>query len=405
MIFERLVKQRLSGSLSRNKVRLIFGARQVGKTVLLKQLLPPRASILFNLQDSSLRRRFEQDPAAFSREVRALPRQVTHLGVDEIQKVPALLEEVQDVVDTAPGRFQIFLTGSSSRRLRTRSANLLPGRCHVHNLYPVVRSEEKGYEKAVVGPGGVARRGFAGRSLEGRLRFGNLPGIAAEPPETAAATLDAYVSNYLEEEIRKEALVRDVGAFSSFLRLAGAESGAQVNLAGLSRESGISASTIKTFYQVLVDTFVGYWMPPYRRTARKRLLTTPRFYLFDLGVRNAVVGLPVGSDLLPATGGPMLEHWVALELIHRALYAGRGHAVSFWRTTSGAEVDFVWESPGEDIPIEVKWTDRPRPEDARHVETFLELHQARAQRGLLVCRAPRAQQLTDRTLALPWLEL
>jgi predicted AAA+ superfamily ATPase len=101
-------------------------------------------------------------------------------------------------------------------------------------------------------------------------------------------------------------------------------------------------------------------------------------------------------------GGTLLAHWVGLELIARAGYAGRPHRVSFWRTTYGVEVDFVWETAREDLPIEVKWTERPRPGDARHLETFLDEFPGRARRGLLVCRCPEPQQLTDRVRAIPW---
>ena len=171
---------------------------------------------------------------------------------------------------------------------------------------------------------------------------------------------------------------------------------------GLSQESGVPASTLKNYYQVLVDTFVGYWMTAYAGRTRKRLLTTPRFYVFDVGVRQAAAETPLHPRLPDELGGTLLEHWVAQELIARAGYAGRPHRVSFWRTAYGAEVDFVWEAPREDIPIEVKWTARPRPGDARHLETFLDEFPGRARRGLLVCRCAHPQQLTDRVRALPW---
>jgi predicted AAA+ superfamily ATPase len=214
--------------------------------------------------------------------------------------------------------------------------------------------------------------------------------------------LAAYVDHYLEEEIRREALVRDMGPFVAFLRLAAAESGQQLNLARLSQESGIAASTLKNYFQVLVDTFVGYWLPIYARRTRKRLLTTPRFYFFDLGVRNAAAELPLDARLADVHAGPLLEHWVAQDLIARAGYRGRGHRISFWRTASGAEVDFVYESPREDVPIEVKWTARPRPSDARHLEAFLSQYPDRARRGLLVCRCPSPEQLSERVQAIPW---
>jgi hypothetical protein len=193
------------------------------------------------------------------------------------------------------------------------------------------------------------------------LTLGSLPGVRTQAAAGARRTLEAYVDHYLEEEIRREALVREMGPFLVFLRLAATESGRQINLARLSQESGVAASTLKTYYQVLVDTFVGHWMPAYSRRVRTRLLTTPRFYFFDLGVRNAAADLPLDARVPDALGGPLLEHWVAQDLIARASYLGRGHRVTFWRTRSGAEVDFIWEAPREEIPIEVKWTARPAP--------------------------------------------
>ena len=402
---DRLITGRLVGPVSRNKVRIVFGARQTGKTVLLTTLLQDENSRVFNLQDSTLRRGFEADPASFSRELLALPSSITNIGIDEVQRVPSLLDEVQYLYDREPDRFQFFLTGSSARRLRTQSANLLPGRCHIHNIYPVMRQEEAGYGgRLPIEEAGQANP-FPARGLEELLLFGNLPGIRGEAHKTATATLKAYVDVYLEEEIRREALVRDLGSFSNFIRLAALESGNQVNLARLSTESGIDASTLNGFYQLLVDTFVGYRINSYGRPSRKRLLTTPRFLLFDTGVRNAAAGLPLTAAVLTESGGRLLEQWVGQELIHRAGLAGIGHAVTFWRTASGAEIDYIWQAPDEDVPVEVKWTDRPRPGDARHVEAFLDLMPERATRGFVVCRVPRAQQLTERTTAIPWFEL
>jgi len=197
-------------------------------------------------------------------------------------------------------------------------------------------------------------------------------------------------------------LVRDLGPFAAFLRLAAIESGRQLNVARLSQESGIPASTLKSYYQVLVDTFVGYWMLAYQGRTRKRLLTAPRFYFFDLGVRNAAAELLLPRQVPDELGGTLLEQLVATELISRAGYAGRGHRVSFWRTTYGVEADLVWEAPQEDVPIEVKWTSRPRPVDARHLEVFLDEFPRRARRGLVVCRCPEPQQLTRRVRAIPW---
>ena len=407
MYCRRLLERALSGPVSRHKVRLLFGARQTGKTQLLRHLLAGPQTRFYDLQASAERRRFETDPGAFAREVRALPRSVGVIVVDEVQKVPALLDEVQGLYDASPRRWQFHLTGSSARRLQARSANLLPGRSHSYRLYPVCGwevADPPAVERALPGPRrpeGVPPP-FPAQTLARLLRFGCLPGIRAEGALTAESTLAAYTEHYLEEEIRREALVRDLGPFAVFLRLAAVESGRQVNVARLSQESGVPASTLKTYYQVLVDTFVGHWMTPYRGRTRKRLLTTPRFYFFDVGVRNAAAEMALPSRVPDELGGPLLEHLVAQELIARAAYSGRGHRVSFWRTTYGVEADFVWETPREDVPIEVKWTARPRPSDARHLETFLDEFKGRSRRGLLVCRCSESQQLTKRVRAIPW---
>jgi predicted AAA+ superfamily ATPase len=420
MFHRRWLESALGGAVSRGKVRLLLGARQTGKTALLAHVLAGSRTHVVNLQETASRRRFEADPAAFGREVRALPRGIRSVLVDEIQKVPALLDEVQALYDSSPTRWQFFLTGSSARRLKAHSANLLPGRSHLYRLFPVcgweLAREDESADLAL--PERTSRASssraasstrralpFPARSLSRNLQLGGLPGIRAEPPERARATLAAYVEHYLEEEIRREALVRDMGPFAVFLRLAASESGGQINLARLSQESGIPASTLKNYYQVLVDTFVGYWIPSYSRRTRKRLLTTPRFCFFDVGVRNAAAELPQSGPLADELAGPLLEQWVAQELVARAAYSGRGHRVSFWRTTYGVEVDFVFETPREDLPIGVKWTSRPRPADARHVETFLDQFPTRARRGFVVCRCERAQQLTDRVRAIPWHDL
>jgi len=408
MFYARALSNALASPVSRDKVRLLFGARQVGKTELLRNLLDARRTLRLDLAEAADRRRFEADPEELRRRLRALPPRIDHVVIDEIQKVPSLLDEVQALHDANRGRFQFFLTGSSARRLRRDSANLLPGRSHVFRMFPVTRWEAEGPERidwpgAAPPPGGTRMApAFPEQGLERTLLTGNLPGVRAEPRATAALTLAAYVENYLEEEIRREAVVKNLGAFSTFLRLAALESGGQMNLAGLSQESGVAASTLKTYYEVLVDTFAGAWVHPYGRAGRKRLLVAPRFLFFDVGVRNAAAGLPLEAALLATEGPRLLEHWVGLELLSRASSLGRGHDVSFWRTVSGAEVDWVWQSPREDLPVEVKWTTRPSTKDARHVETFLDLYPRRARRGLLVCRCPEPQQLTDRVLAVPW---
>jgi predicted AAA+ superfamily ATPase len=401
----RLLERPLKASTSLGKVRLLLGARQTGKSSLLRALLPEDA-VLVNLQDSRERIRYERFGGLLANELEARREKRLVVCVDEIQKVPALLDDVQYLHDRYGKRFEFFLTGSSARRLRIGAANLLPGRTHLYRLFPLVGPERKSQSRSTLFPSLVLDRGsFPASTIEERLVWGNLPGVVLEPTSKRNATLAAYAELYLEEEIRREALVRDVGAFARFLALAALESGGVMNLSGLSQESGVPLASLRNFYQVLVDTFIGYWVPAYGRAGRKRILSTPRFVFFDTGVRNAAAELPMARALLKTQAGSLFEQWVITELHHRALYLGKSTRVSFWRTTGGAEVDVILETRREDIPIEVKWTENPRPVDARHVELFLDTYPKRAQRGFVVCRAPRAIRLTDRVTALPWQEL
>jgi predicted AAA+ superfamily ATPase len=308
------------------------------------------------------------------------------------------------LVDRHGRRFEFFLTGSSARQLRARAANLLAGRAHAFRLAPVLSLERAGtHDSAVLGlPAQGASSTFPDAPIADRLVWGGLPGVVLESPAGRRLTLETYAEVYLEEEIRREGLVRDVGAFARFLELAALESGRVMNLTGLSQESGIAVSTLRTYYDVLVDTFIGDWIRPYGRRGRKQILATPRFVFFDTGVRNAAARLPLGADLLRTQGPELFEQWAVAELVHRATYLGRAYRVSFWRTRHGAEVDIVLETPRRDLPVEVKWTENPRSTDARHVERFLDTYPERAREGFVVCRCAKPRRLTERVTAIPW---
>jgi predicted AAA+ superfamily ATPase len=405
---DRTLRADLEGRVSRNKVRLLFGARQTGKSTLVRSLASDDAFYV-NLQETRQRLLYERTPDALSRQLKAMRSEEGRLVIiDEIQRVPAILDEVQHLYDEAPARHQFYLTGSSARKLRSASANLLPGRSHLYRLCPLILPERE----AGPHPGGrllprhaapSPSRPFPAARLDELLLFGSLPGIALEPPESRVKTLEAYVEIYLEEEIRREALARDLGSFQRFLELAASESGGIINLSALSQDSGVPAMTLRHYYQILEETFIGYRVPAYAGSGRKRVLTSPKFLFFDTGVRNAAARLDFSTDLLKTDGGRLLEYWVGLELVHRCLYRGRGYQVSFWRTANYAEVDYVVSTPDEVIPVEVKWTESPRETDARHVKQFLADHAGRrAKRGFVVCRCPAPLQLTETIQAIPW---
>ena len=405
-IMPRWIERRLRSSVSRHKVRLIFGARQTGKSTLLRRLAPTNA-LFINLQDRRQRLRFERQPDELIKMLRAEPGPRTVL-IDEIQKVPPLLDDIQLLYDENPERFEFILTGSSARKLRSSAANLLPGRAHQYHLFPLISTERQNAKRPHIlrlAGSKLIHPGFPSAEIETMLVYGSLPGIVAEKETTRKATLESYAEIYLEEEIRREALVRNVGSFSRFLELAALEAGQPINLSNLSQQSGIPLTTLRSFYQVLEDTFIGYQLQPFRGRARKRLLTTPVFYFFDVGVRNALARIPLNKESLRVQAGTLFQQWVVTELWHRCGYLGRNYRLYFWRSVSGAEVDVVLETSDEIIPIEVKWTDNPRQTDARHLMSFIQTYPHRAKRGFIVCRCPHRLQLTKQVTAIPWSEM
>lgn len=402
----RLLEDILQAKTSLDKVRLLFGARQTGKSTLLQRIADANARV-FNLQERRTRLELERDPHVFTQILEADSSSPVVVCVDEIQKVPALLDEIQYLYDTYPGRFRFLLTGSSARKLKTSSANLLPGRAHLFNLCPLILRERQDASESRVFPvkTELPETGFPEPAIEDLLLFGSLPGVALENKETRVRTLESYVDLYLEEEIRRESLVRNVGAFQQFLELAATESGQIINLTNISRESGVPVATLRTYYQVLEDTFVGYRIPAFGAVGRKRVLTTPRFLFYDNGVRNAAARYRFSTDLLKTQIGLLFENWVGQELMHRCLYAGRSYRLSFWRTAHGAEVDYVLETPDEVIPIEVKATESPTLADASHLKLFLETYPQRARRGFIICRCREPRRLIDNIEAIPWKSL
>jgi predicted AAA+ superfamily ATPase len=395
--------------LAKPYVHILFGARQTGKSTLLQGLLP-QADLWLDLANPAERSRYLARPETFVEECRALPRGgPRRVVVDEVQTVPALFDAVQHLYDRDRGRFRFVLCGSSARKLRVTSTNLLPGRAMLHHLHALVRAErpaaegDAGADPLLALSGAPGERRFPPAPLLERLAFGELPGVALAPEEDRHDLLHGYAYVSLEEELRREALIKDWPAFARFLRLAALESGQVTNYAAISREAGLSAPSVKSHYQLLEDMFIGFHVDALSGGARKHVLSTPRFYFFDLGVRHAAAGLSCSRDTVLANPGPVFEQWVGIELWKRLRYLGGGRLYHF-RTKAGSEIDFVVERGGELLPIEVKWTENPTREDTRHLRAFLD-ERKRARRGLVVCRCPRPRALDERITAIPWWRL
>ncbi len=244
------------------------------------------------------------------------------------------------------------------------------------------------------------KRLFPAADLRSRLAYGDLPVVVtAATDKDRADLLRACATVHLEQEIRREAMVKDWEAFVRFLRLAASESGGICNYAAVSRECGLSQPTGKEHYQFLEDMFVGFRVPAYTRSPRKNLLTTAKFLLFDLGVRHGAAGLRPSTDIVDADPGRVFEQWVGIELWKRLGYSGEG-SLYYLRTRDGAEIDFIVEQGSALTPIEVKWTERPDMTDARHLLSFLDENPTRAKHAYIVCRCPWPMRLDDRVTAL-----
>lgn len=394
-----LQKKLLKASKGKQKIKLVFGPRQSGKSTLLyHHIVNSGNTMVVNLQDRRQRRRYEVDDGLLIRELEA-EQKVSAVFIDEIQKVPALLDDVQYLYDKKPGRYRFYLTGSSARQLKRRSANLLPGRVHDLLLSPVMQAEQR--DSVLLPVGMPTGRRFPRRRIEDYLIYGNLPGLYHESRASWNETLSSYAELYIENEIRQENIVNNIAAFQKFLKLAALESGRFVNFTKLARAIGVAVNTLRNFYQVLEDTYVGVHILPFAG-GRKRITKAARFLFFDLGVRHVLAELPLDRSLLALNAGGIFEQWVLAELYYRCRFHGRNYRLSTWRTASGAEVDAILETPKELIPIEIKWTDSPSRADARHVETFMDLNEKKSKKGYVICRAPRKQKLTQRTTVLPW---
>jgi predicted AAA+ superfamily ATPase len=383
----REIEPLLKSSLDRGKSVLLLGARQTGKTTLLRSL---SADLSISFIQPRIRQRYEQDPSLLTGEIEALAEgksPIPLIIIDEVQKIPEILNVVQDLIDRQVAQF--ILTGSSARKLRVGATiNLLPGRVVVLRLDPLSLSEIHSSRLCI----------------EDLLMYGSLPGIFTVPKsEDKDIDLSSYVTTYLEEEIRSEAVVRKISSFSRFLSLAAAESGATVNFRKLSQELGIAHTTISAYYQILEDCLIAERIDPLLHTkTRRKLIKSSKYLFFDLGVRRAAAG--EGLKLPESYMGQLFEQWVGLELIRNIRLKARASQLNFWRDVEGHEVDWIITKDHTFIPIEVKWTENPKIHDIKGLKLFQREYDP-VPVAYLVCRVPRKIKLTEGIYALPWQEV
>ena len=330
-MYERSLRRILRTS-GRNA--LVLGPRQVGKSTLLASLRP---DLTLNFASPRVFRDYVGHPDRLERELDAAPENTRTVFLDEVQRIPEVLDAVQVAVDREPARFRFLLSGSSARKLRRGHANLLPGRVQVHRLHPLTENE--------------LGDDF---DLDRVLAHGTLPGIYREPdPETRAADLRSYTDSYLREEVQAETLVRNVGGFSRLLDLVAVASGRILNVHNLSQDAGLGYETARRYLDVLEDTLLAFRVPAWSGSDRANLIRHGKLFLFDLGVRNALLRRPLDRPL-DDERGLLLEHLVALELHQRVSSSWPEATLSHYRTRHGVEVDFVLSFGREVWGIEVK---------------------------------------------------
>jgi predicted AAA+ superfamily ATPase len=355
----------------------LWGARKTGKSTYLRSAFPD--SLTFDLLQTDVMLDMAKRPALLREQLLAAPaRQLqAPIIIDEVQKVPQLLDEIHWLIEHR--RLRFILCGSSARKLTRGGTNLLGGRAWRYEMHPLVSAE------------------IAHLDLLRALNRGLVPAhyLAAE----YRRSLDAYVRDYLKEEVFDEGLTRNVPAFSRFFDAMAYSHGELTNFANIARDCGVDAKTVKEYYQILVDTLLGRFIEPYRKRQERQVITkAARFYLFDVGVAGAVTRRHITEER-GEQFGRAFEHFILMEILAHRSYRNLGYDVHFWRTKSGLEVDFILGS-GE-VAIEVKGTSRVDHAEFRGLRAFVDEHRPR--RAILVCneRSPRVQNGVD---VLPWHE-
>ncbi len=343
-MIERLLKMEDANTES----VFLWGARQTGKSTLLAALFPD--AIYYDLLKSDVYGRLMARPALLREEL-MMKDQSMIVIIDEVQKLPALLDEVHWLM-THTG-FRFILCGSSARKLKRCGANTLGGRAVRNVLFPFVSAEIPDFDLIHAVNSGMLPRHY----------------LAADPWKR----LQAYITVYLREEIAAEALVRNLQTFSRFLEVAALTDSEIINYQNIAADCGVSATSVKGYFEILYDTLIAYRLPAYTKTMKRRVIQTPKFYFFDVGIVN---WLTRRRNLLPGSSdfGHSFEHLIIQELFAYRGYNGDRTGLSYWRTASGYEVDAVMGDGA--VAIEIKAVGEIKSRHLRGLKAFKEEHPA-----------------------------
>ena len=369
------IKRLLEMALPPGRSAFLWGARKTGKSTYLRERFPQ--SLVFDFLDTDLVLEFSKRPALLRDQLLARDASVLKhpIILDEVQKVPHILDEVHWLIENK--KLQFILCGSSARKLKRGQANLLGGRAWRFEMFPLVSAEVKTLD------------------LLRALNHGMIPNHYLE--DQYQKSLKAYTTDYLKEEVFAEGLTRNIPAFSRFFEAVGYSHGELTNFSNIARECGVDSKTVKEYYQILEDTLLGTMIAPFkRRQSRQVISQTPKFYLFDVGVAGALTN----RHLTVERGelfGKAFEHFIFMEIRAHSSLRELNYAINFWRTKSGLEADFVL-GDGQ-VAIEVKGTHRVERNDLRPLMAFKDEYSPR--QTLVVCNE-RVERIHERIRIVPW---
>jgi len=346
----------------KTKSLFLIGPRMTGKSTLLRTEFPE--AIYIDLLDAELFRRLSARPESL-REL--VPETAQCVVIDEVQKIPSILDEVQRMIDRNK-QIRFALTGSSTRKLKRGAANLLGGRALFLHLHPLISSE--------IGDS---------HALIERINRGNLPAMIDSP--YYERELSAYVGVYLREEIQAEGLTRSIGNFGRVLETAALCNALQVNFTQIGHDAQVPPRTVSDYFQLFEDTLIGSLLPSFRNTRSRKAVATPKFYLFDTGVARV---LGRAGQIQPASKafGDAFEHLLYLELKAYLDYSFSSARLSYWRTESKLEVDFVLD---DSVAIEAKGTDNVTVAHLKGLRVLGE--EFPRMRKIVVCNEPRRREV------------
>jgi predicted AAA+ superfamily ATPase len=365
----KIIQRLLEIDIPRGKSAFLWGPRRTGKTFWIHHKYPDK--VLIDLLKTDVFAEYAIRPSLLRERYGDRKDLVV---IDEVQMVPDLLNEVHWLIENRGPSF--LLTGSSARKLRRKHANLLAGRARRFTMAPLSCMETEGFDLERVMVSGLLPPHFLSDDPIGDLR--------------------SYVADYLKEEIAAEAAVQAIPAFAEFLRVAALTSGELLNYTNVAREAGISAKAVRSYFQILEDTLLGFRVEPWRKSRSRRLIETEKFYLFDVGVSNYL------ARRTPRIGTPefgkSFEHFVLMELKAYQAYKDPELEIRYWRTSTGLEVDFILDDMK--VAIETKGSRRVHEGDLKGLKALLDERGIR--RAVIVCLEDEPRKISGSIEVLPW---